>query len=229
MSDLFYSLVRTVCHPPFIFSRNPTLVGVEKIDRQGAFLLCANHTSAYDIALLMAHSTKRRLDFVSAIEICTHPVIGPLYRATNAFPLDRSKPDGGAVRELMHRLERGRVVALFPEGGFRHGDQSVVHGGKIRPGLGRIAILAQVPVIPVVILNSVAYGKPSAWAWLRHTRYGMIFGDPMTPPKLAADAPPADIKAAAATFEAEYCARMQALYARIKAAAPDIGGVGVEP
>lgn len=229
MSDLLYSIVRAVCHPPFILSRKPTLVGVERIFRDGAFLIAPCHTSAYDIALLMAHSTKRRLDFVSAAEICNHPVIGPLYRGVNTFPIDRSRPDGGAVRELMHRLGRGRVVVMFPEGGFRHGDQSVVHGGKIRPGLGRIAILAQVPVIPAVIYNSVAYKRPAAWAWRRATRYGLIFGEPMTPPTFAHDAPPADVRAAGEAFEADYCARMKELYAQIKAAAPDIQGPDVQP
>lgn len=229
MSDFFYSLVRTVCHPVFILSRKPTLVGAEKLRRPGAFLIAANHTSPYDIALLMAHSPARRLDFVSATEICNHPLFGPFYKTMNAFPIDRSKPDGGAVRELLHRLGRGRAVVIFPEGGFRLGAQSMLNGGKIRPGLGRIALLAQVPVFPVVLFNTVAYTKPKSWIWGNGTRYGIIVGDPMVPPLVPQDAPPAKMKEWAAAFEAEYIARMKALHAEIKAAAPDIKGPGVEP
>lgn len=229
MSDWFYSATRFVCHHPFILTRRPTLLHRERLDRAGAFLVASNHASAYDVPLLIAHSPRRRLDFVSATEVCLHPLFGPFYRAMNAFPLERARPDAPAVRTLLERLSRGRAVVIFPEGRFSLGDQSVVHGGAIRPGLGRIAMLAQVPVLPVVVVGSTHYKRPTAWIPFKGTRYGIVVGEPMTAPKPPADAPPAEIKAAAEAFEEEYKVRMRALHAELLAAAPDLGAPGVMP
>jgi 1-acyl-sn-glycerol-3-phosphate acyltransferase len=70
---------------------------------------------------------------------------------------------------------------VFPEGGFRRGGASVVHTLKTRPGLGRIAQLAGVPIVPAVVIGSEDYSRFTAWLPLRRTRYGLIFGPPIAP------------------------------------------------
>jgi len=123
--------------------------------------------------------TARNLDFVSIVEVFRKPLVGWFYGSMNAFPLDRSKPDSPTVRIILDRLARGRVVAMFPEGGFRSGDASVTHGGKMRPGIGRIAQLADVPIVPVVVVKSGLYSRPIHWLPIRRTRYGIAYGEPL--------------------------------------------------
>lgn len=189
-------------------TRNATLLGLEHTVRKGSFILAANHTCPYDIALLI-HHVRRRIDFVSITEVFKIPWLGRFYGAMNAFPLDRSKADPATVRIIMDRLNRGRAVAMFPEGGFRLGDQSVLHGGSLRSGIGRIARMTQAPIIPCAIEDSMIYNKRASWLPLRRSRYGLAFGPPLPPPDQ--DATHQDTKA----FELELTDRIRHLHAEL--------------
>ncbi|MFA6043857.1 MAG: lysophospholipid acyltransferase family protein, partial [Phycisphaerales bacterium] len=147
MSDLFYKAVRLIGTPAFWVSATPVVIGTSHMPSHGRCLLAATHQSPYDVPLLIRHTT-RLLDFVSITEVFRNPLVAWFYGSLNAFPLDRSRPDSGAVRTILDRLERGRAVAMFPEGGFRRGTDSVVHSRRIRPGIGRIAHMTGAPVIP---------------------------------------------------------------------------------
>lgn len=181
MSDRFYNLIKFIGTGPICISHRPTLLGLEHTRREGPYILAANHTSPFDIALLIYH-LRRHLDFVSSTEVFSIPVLGRFYGAMNAFPLDRSKVDAETVRIVLQRLANGRTIVMFPEGAFRLQDKSVLHGGPLRPGLGRIARIAQVPVIPCAIEDSLVYAKPMNWLPLRRSRYGLAFGEAMPPP-----------------------------------------------
>lgn len=199
MGDRFYDILCTLGRPAFWVSSSPVIVGTEHTDRPGGYLLAANHQSPYDIPVLFRHC-RRRIDFVSIVEVFKHKPVAMLYGAMNAFPLDRSRPDVATVKTLIDRLRAGRVVGMFPEGGFRRGDASVLNGGSIRPGIGRVAMLAGVPVLPAVILGADAYSRVWSWAPLRAVRYGVMFSEPL--------APPTD-EAGAARLEADLVVRMR--------------------
>lgn len=178
MSDWFYNLVWYSAHHVFWLSSRPTVMNAAVTRRPGPFILASNHTCPYDIPLLMRHCA-RNVDFISIIEVFRRPLLGKFYGAMNAFPLDRSKPDAPTIRTILDRLERGRVVGMFPEGQFRKAENSVLNGGNIRKGIGRIARLAKVPIIPCVVLNASAYSHPLSWFPLRRVRYSIAFGEPL--------------------------------------------------
>ena len=188
MSDGFYRLCRTVGWPVFRSTSRPVVLGVENIPstpkpdgfagKQPAFILAPTHESPYDIVILIAH-TPRLVDFVSIVEVFRNPIVAWFYGSLNAFPLDRSRPDSGAVRTILSRLAAGRVICMFPEGRLRSGLDSVVHSRKIKPGIGRIAALSGTPIVPCVIINSGTYRKPQSWLPFFRTRYGVIYGKPI--------------------------------------------------
>lgn len=180
MSDAFYNTVRFVGRSAFFVSSSPLILGAEHTDRTGGFLLAANHQSPYDIPLLIRHA-RRSIDFVSATEVFRNRFVGWFYGSMNAFPLDRSKPDSPTVRIILDRLKAGRCVGIFPEGGFRRGAASVVHSLKLKPGTARLARLANVPIVPAIVIGSGDYSKVSAWLPTRSTRYGIVFGRPISP------------------------------------------------
>jgi 1-acyl-sn-glycerol-3-phosphate acyltransferase len=159
-------------------SSSPLVIGRENVPALGACIVAATHHSAYDVPLLMRH-TPRLLDFVSIVEVFRKPLVGWFYRSLNAFPLDRARPDSKAVRIILDRLRRGRAVAMFPEGAIRTGRESVVYSRRIKSGVGRIAHIAQAPVVPCVLINSQAYRRFTGWLPLRRTRYGVIYGEPL--------------------------------------------------
>jgi 1-acyl-sn-glycerol-3-phosphate acyltransferase len=123
----------------------------------------------------------RVMDFVSITEVMNKPFVGWLFRNMGTFALDRSRSDPQAVRVILDRLQRGHVVTMFPEGRIPTREQSVLHGGSIRRGIGRIAQLANVPILPCVILGTVAYRRFTSWLPFRRTIYAVNFGDIIPP------------------------------------------------
>ncbi|MEM6855824.1 MAG: lysophospholipid acyltransferase family protein [Planctomycetota bacterium] len=176
--DKFNHFMRVVCRPVYDVSHRITVLGQEHVDRAGGYLIASNHTSPMDIPSLM-YGCPRLIDFVSIVEVMGVPGVGAFYRLFNTITLDRGKVDPAAVRTIVSRLQADRVVAMFPEGKITAENESILHGGPFRPGLGRIARLADVPVIPAVVLDSANSARPTAWLPLKSTRFCVAFGEPL--------------------------------------------------
>jgi 1-acyl-sn-glycerol-3-phosphate acyltransferase len=178
MSDLFYKTVRTIGRPVFWMASKPTVLHAERMKGSGPLILAPNHLSPYDVPCLMA-STRRVLDFVSIAELFRKPVVGWFLTNMNAFGLDRSRRDPATTRIILDRLAKGRTVAMFPEGQIRRADHSVLHGGSFKTSVTRLARLANVPIVPCVVLATGVFSRPAAWLPLRRTRYAVHFGEPL--------------------------------------------------
>jgi len=176
VSDLFYNFIWTIGSPAFITNGSATLLHRERTKRSGPFILASTHLSVYDVPLLIRH-TPRILDFVSIVEAFRHPLAAWFLGSMGAFPLDRAKADSPAVRIILDRLARGRVIAMFPEGTIRNERTSLLAGGPMKLGFIRIAKLANVPIIPCVVLGARQYHQLKSWMPLRRTRYGIAYGD----------------------------------------------------
>jgi 1-acyl-sn-glycerol-3-phosphate acyltransferase len=157
-----------------IFSTRIT--GRDRVPRRGPLLLVSNHISFADPPLLGV-ACPRQVNFMAMAELFRHPLLAQLVRAVGSFPVDRSRVDHGAVRETVRRLRAGKCVAIFPEGGIRLDDKSVLGGDpRIRPGVETLALLGHATVLPVIIRGS---RKPYAWRnWLRRETMSVTFGHP---------------------------------------------------
>ncbi len=187
MRDLMYRLLLLTCGPIHWVSTRPVVLHHDRIPRQGGFLMAGNHTSFYDISCLIYVSRPRFLDFITTTQVMARPMVGFIGRRLNTIPLDRGRVNGVAVRRVVDRLKEGRVVCLFPEAKLAPEEASVLHGGPHRAGLGRMAVLAGVPVVPCVILDSANCHGPLAWLPLKRTRFAVAYGEPIA-------APPAETK-----------------------------------
>lgn len=211
MSDLCYDIVRGMCYPVYWSTSHAVILHKERADRRGAYILASNHCSPYDIPALIGASP-RRLDFLSIVEMQSNPMVARLYQGMNCEFVDRSRRDPTAVRALVERLRRGRVVAMFPEGGIKAGEESAVHGGRIRPGCVHLAQLSGAPIVPCVLMGTGSYWKPMSWLPLKRTWFGVNYGKPI---RVGAGAD-------AATARQQATVRLQAayraLYEELKAA-----------
>jgi 1-acyl-sn-glycerol-3-phosphate acyltransferase len=180
LSDRYYKCVRRICLPAFLVSSSPVVLHVERARRPGAYILAPNHLSPYDVACLIKE-TPRVLDFVSITEVFGNPLVAWFFRNMGAMPLDRSRVDTATTRTVLQRLRQGRAVAMFPEGRVRTDEESVLNGGRIRPGVFGIARTTQVPIIPCVILGTRAYHRASAWLPIKRTVFGVNYGEPLIP------------------------------------------------
>jgi len=174
--DRFNYFMRVLCRPIYMVTCRIKILHRGRADREGGYLIAANHTSPFDVPGLM-YATPRLIDFVSVVEVMGVPGVGAFYRMFNTITLDRGKVDSKAVRTIVSRLQGGRVVCMFPEAKITPEKDSVIHGGPFRSGLGRIARLAGVPVLPAVILDTANCGSVTAWLPLKRTRFCLVYGE----------------------------------------------------
>ena len=180
MSEIFYRTVRAIGSAVFHGASSPKILHRERASLAGAYLLAANHTCAYDAPLLIA-ATPRVIHWLSIVELFRNPLSCWFMTAFGALPLDRSKTDTVTVRKLARLLEAGQVVGIFPEGGLRHDEQSVLESGTIDDGVCKLAQLANVPVLPCVVLGGERFRSWKSWLPGARTRWAVAFGEPISP------------------------------------------------
>lgn len=188
-NDVFYRLVHFFGSGVLDVSSRSVVLHRERTERDGGFLLAANHLSPFDVPCIIRTSL-RPLDFVSIVEVFENPLLGWLYGSLNAMPLDRHSQDLVIVREIVQRLRAGRAVAIFPEGRIHTEETSVLKGGEVTQGFGQMAMMADVPIVPCVVLGSSNFYGVTPWLPLRRTRFAMAFGEPLRAPSTDAEGRP---------------------------------------
>lgn len=178
MSEAFYKVVRFVGGTVFRVASRPLILHAERAAQPGPWLLAANHASPFDAALLIA-ATPRVIYWLSIVEIFRNPFTRWFLTAMLAVPLDRSRVDTVTVRKFVRNLRAGRVAGLFPEGGLRRDAESVLAGGALKDGVGKLAELARVPVLPCVIVGGERFRRWTSWLPLFRTRWAVAYGEPI--------------------------------------------------
>jgi 1-acyl-sn-glycerol-3-phosphate acyltransferase len=151
----------------------------ENTNRTGGFLLAANHISHFD-PFIISLVIRRKIDWLTMAEFFQSSVVGFLLRAVDAFPVDRDRADRKTIRTAIERLKDGRIVGLFPEGGIRDGARSLLEGAPLRPGASTLAHIADVPILPCVIVGSDRLYSTKRWLPLRRTPIWIAFGNPIS-------------------------------------------------
>ncbi len=153
--------------------------GLEQSARKGAFILAANHISHFDPPII-ATVIRRKVDWMAMAEFFPHPVLGPILRAIDCLPTDRYRAERRTIRTVIERLKKGRIVGMFPEGGIRDGAASVLEGAPLRPGVSSLAHIADVPILPCVILGADRLYSRKGWRPFRRTPIWILFGTPLS-------------------------------------------------
>ncbi len=81
---------------------------------KGKLLLCCNHTSIFDIAIVMAFFP-HKLVFVAKEELA-NSFMGPFFKSLGTIFVDRGNMDVRALKAMLESLEDGKSLAIFPEG-----------------------------------------------------------------------------------------------------------------
>lgn len=124
--------------------------GVEHLPHEGGFIAAGNHVTNLD-PLTFAHFLYDN-DVVPRIlakaSLFTVPVLGRVLRATGQVPVYRNTSRAGdSLRSAVEALEKGEVVAIFPEGTLTRDPDLWPMAAKT--GVARLALATRVPVIPI--------------------------------------------------------------------------------
>ena len=141
--------------------------GRDRVPRHGGVIVASNHISFWDPPLIGA-AVPRELHFLTREDLLRGPVLGPLIRSVNAIPIRRGVADLSGMSQAMDRLKVGGALLMFPEGGRMQDGE--LH--PARPGVGMMAVHADVPIVPCCISGS---NRPGRW-WRRGVRVRLWFG-----------------------------------------------------
>ena len=155
------------------------VLGGENANRAGGFLLASNHISHFD-PFLIGLRVRRKVDWMTMAEFFRPAALGFALHSIDAFPAERDRADLKTIRTAIIRLKTGRIVGIFPEGGIRDGARSLLEGAPLRPGAATIAQIADVPVVPCVILGTDRLYSKKQWLPFRRTSVWIAFGKPIS-------------------------------------------------
>jgi len=155
------------------------VIGRENANRAGGFLLASNHISHFD-PFLIGLRVRRKIDWMTMAEFFRPPALGFFLRSIDAFPAERDRADLKTIRTAIDRLKNGRIVGIFPEGGIRNGECSLLEGASLRAGAATLAQIADVPIVPCVILGTDRFYSKKQWLPFRRTPVWIAFGKPIS-------------------------------------------------
>ena len=163
----YYSAVRFLAEGFLASITRWEVTGRDRIPREGGLIVASNHISFWDPPLV-GSACRREMYFLAKEELFRTPVLGPAIRSVHAIPIRRGVADLSGMGRAIEVLKRGGALLMFPEGSrMRDGE---LH--PARPGVGMMAVNADVPIVPCYISGS---NRPGKW-WNHGARVRIAFG-----------------------------------------------------
>jgi 1-acyl-sn-glycerol-3-phosphate acyltransferase len=129
----------------------PKAVGLENIP-EGPAILAANHQSFLDDLLLPLVVPGRKVVFLAKADYFDKWYLRWFFKGANVIPVRRESRSAAeaALQTGVQALREGNLIGIFPEG-TRSPDGRLYRG---KTGVARMALEAQVPVVPVAITGT---------------------------------------------------------------------------
>jgi 1-acyl-sn-glycerol-3-phosphate acyltransferase len=156
--------------------------GAERMHTGEPRIFASNHTSWYDVLVLVAHLP--RCSFVAKAELFRVPLFGAAARAVGTVPIERDNRRAAfqSYDEAAARIRAGRNVVVFPEG-TRGAEYSL---RPFKKGPFVLAVTAGVPVVPTVLHGTIDV-LPRGSFWLRPGRVHVHLLEPVDAAGLSYD------------------------------------------
>lgn len=125
-----------------------TFRGLENIPGSGGAVVAVNHTSYVDWvpASIAAYQRRRRLRFMIKAEMQDVRAVNYVIKHAHLIPVDRSE-GADAYAVAVQRLVEGELVGVHPEATISRS----LELKQFKKGAARMAIEAQVPIIPMIV------------------------------------------------------------------------------
>jgi 1-acyl-sn-glycerol-3-phosphate acyltransferase len=159
---IYWVLKNVLLGPPVRRIFRPVAEGLANVPSSGPAILASNHLSYADW-LFMPLVIDRRVTFVAKSDYFTGVGLKGwtqkrFFAGTGQVPIDRSggRASEGALRAGLRVLDRGELFGIYPEGTRSH-DGRLYKG---RTGVARLALEAEVTVIPTAVIGTDVIAPP---------------------------------------------------------------------
>ena len=153
---------------------------LEITDRPGGYVLAPTHISHLE-PFILTMAMNRHVDWMARIEFYGRWWTTVFLNRAGAFPVRRQGVPVSTIRTAIHRLQSGRVVGIFPEGGVAVGIDSLCRGAPMKRGACLVAYRSNVPVVPCVVIGTHRLNEVGPWIPFRRARLWIAFGEPVWP------------------------------------------------
>jgi 1-acyl-sn-glycerol-3-phosphate acyltransferase len=169
-----YAFVRIIVSLPTLLIYRVRAIGVENVSKAGPIVLAPNHFSQMD-HFFIGLCLRRKIRFMAKSQMFGPPVLTYIYKHGGVFPVRRGHHDEEAFKTAFTILDQGGMLLVYAEGGRSRSAEL----GEVKPGIGRIALEADVPVVPVAIHGSANVRR---WKRFRFPKVTVQFGEPLSFP-----------------------------------------------
>lgn len=140
-------------------------------EREGGFILIANHQSMMDPVALAVKVKRREITFLGKKELTKNKFLARALTGLHMIVVDRHNSDMRAMRTCISVLRKERILGIFPEGTRHH--QGVMT--ELESGVAMMALMSGKPLVPVYIDSRIRpfhrthlyAGEPIEYADLR--------------------------------------------------------------
>jgi 1-acyl-sn-glycerol-3-phosphate acyltransferase len=158
--------------PPVELWFNWRFEGMEHIPTDGPVLVACNHIGYLDPVAhgLMMVKAGRHPRYLAKKELFDHPFLRMVLKGAKQIPVDRGSKSSAPVDAAVAALRQNEAVMVYPEGTITKSPDSLPMQG--RTGVARLALAAEVPVLPIAVWGSQA-------VWQREGLRNVSFGRPI--------------------------------------------------
>jgi 1-acyl-sn-glycerol-3-phosphate acyltransferase len=146
---------------------------------------------------------RRKIRFMAKSQLFGPPVLTYIYKHGGVFPVRRGHHDEEAFVTAATILDQEGMLLVYAEGGRSRSGEL----GEPKPGIGRIALEAGAPVVPVAIHGSAGV---RSWKRLRFPKVTVQFGEPIPFPREESPSRERQLEMATQVFD-----RVREMYAEL--------------
>jgi 1-acyl-sn-glycerol-3-phosphate acyltransferase len=145
--------------------------GMEKLPKEGGYMIYPNHQGKYDVEGIIA-THEKPVTFVMD-EKKSHIILVREFLdllGGKRLMMDDPRQTVKTFMEIAGELTQGRRYILFPEGGYKENNRNIVE--TFKPGSFKLAKMGKVPIVPVALVDSYkVYNSPHKGPVTTYTYY----------------------------------------------------------
>ncbi len=153
--------------PMHLMNMRTDVVGLENLPKDPGFSIYSNHTSMFDVPLLMYKLYEYPVAFLEKEKLVNVFMFGKWTPVLGCVTIDRSSDRKGAeaIINVIKNVKSGSSMVIFPEGTRSKEIGSLL---EFKQGSFKVALKSKAPLVPITIVKPKNY-KKIKWPFKKRT------------------------------------------------------------